>query len=340
MPQNFVTDRWGTFLSGYAPIYASDGTYVATLGVNLSAADVQEQLGYLALVGFACLLFTLVVGFIIATFLSQSISFSIEEICHYVRRIGQGNLKVRIPVHSEDEFSLLSKTINHMTTSLEAHERLKRNFVRYVSKHVLDKILKGDSKINLKGERRRITVLFSDIREFTRLSEKLTPEEVVSILNEYLARMLDVIFAHNGTLDKFMGDGLMVEFGAPLEDPEQEKNALSTAIAMQKALQELCAKWEQQGRPSLKMGIGVHTGYAVVGDIGSEKRMEYTAIGDTVNVASRLEKMTKEYGVDILVSETTMERIQGEFSVKSLGPVKLVGRETPIGVYTIDGLKK
>lgn len=336
MPQNFVSDRWGTFLSAYAPIYGSDGKYVATLGVNLSAAFVSEQLDHLALVGFASFLFTLVTGFLIATFLSQSISYSVEEICNYVRRIGQGDLKVRIPVHTEDEFALLSKTINGMAKGLEAHERLKLNFVRYVSKHVLEKILKGESAVNLKGERRRITVLFSDIREFTRLSEKMAPEEVVSLLNEYLARMLNVIFAHNGTLDKFIGDGLMVEFGAPLEDAEQEKNAVLTAIGMQKALQELGMKWAEKGRPVLKMGIGIHTGYAVVGDVGSEKRMEYTAIGDTVNVASRLEKMTKDCGEDILISEATMEGLQGAYPIKNLGPTKLPGRDTPISVYAIE----
>jgi adenylate cyclase len=220
-----------------------------------------------------------------------------------------------------------------MTKGLRERERLKLNFSRYVSDHVLQKILSSTKPTKLEGERRKITVLFSDIRQFTHLSESLPPEQVVALLNEYFKVMLDIIFEHKGTLDKFIGDGLMVEFGAPLDDEIQEKNAITTAIDMQKALEKLNTTWKQ---PNIQVGIGIHTGFAIVGNVGSEKRMDYTAIGDTVNVAFRLEQMTKSTNRSILISEDTYQAIKEEFSAESLGPITLPGREEPIRVYAIE----
>jgi adenylate cyclase len=329
------TDRWGTFLSGFAPIYDSKGRYVATLGVDLTAGFIETKLLHLKVFALAIVCLTLLGGVIAATFLSRIVTRSLDLISGSVRAIGAGDLKTRVHIDTSDEFGDLARAINAMAQDLEEHERLKLNFVRYVSKHIMEKIISSDYIPALKGERRQITVLFSDIREFTHLSEQMPPEEVVALLNEYLDKMLAVIFKHNGTLDKFMGDGLMVEFGAPLDDPLQEKNAVETAIEMQQALKELSYKWNQEGRPQLRMGIGIHTGPAIVGTIGSDKRMEYTAIGDTVNVASLLEQATKKFKVPILISETTFDAIKGTYPTENLGSFNLPGRQKEISIYTI-----
>lgn len=334
-----VTDRWGRFLTGLSPVYDSQGNYVATLGIDLSSQSVIHELRRLQLLAAITLGATLLAAILAATFISRAMTRSFDQITEGVHQIEHGDLKARIVLPTHDEFANLADAINHMAKGLEEHERVKLNFVRYVSKHVLEKILASDMAPVLKGERRKITVLFSDIREFTLLSEKLDAEEVVSLLNEYLDHMLRVIFEHNGTLDKFIGDGLMVEFGAPLEDEQQEKHALETAVAMQTALKKLNDKWMKQGRPHLKMGIGIHTGFAIVGNIGSEKRMEYTAIGDTVNVAARLEQATKEYKTSILFSESTMQgipEINRIYPIKPLGPISLPGRTKPVVAYTVD----
>jgi adenylate cyclase len=328
-------DQFGIFLSGYAPIVDKSGNYVATLGVDLSAGYVRHELNQMKGVALLILLLTLIGGFLIATFIARFATRSLDAISACVAKIGKGDLKAKVYLDTKDEFGELAQAINQMGKGLEENQRLKLNFVRYVSRHVMEKIIESDVTFALKGERKKITVLFSDIRQFTHLAEKMSPEAVVSLLNEYLDRMLNVIFEHNGTLDKFIGDGLMVEFGAPLDDPQQEKNAVETAIAMHKALQELNRKWKSEGRPQLDMGVGIHTGQAVVGNIGSEKRMEYTAIGDTVNVASRLEHATREFKVPILISETTKEHIDGEYIAKNLGPLTLPGRDTPIVVYSV-----
>jgi len=163
-------------------------------------------------------------------------------------------------------------------------------------------------------------------------------EEVVQLLSEFFDRMVDVILRHDGTIDKFLGDGMMVLFGAPLDDPYQEEHAVLAAVEMQKELRALCTKWEAEGRRTMKMGIGINSGTAVVGNIGSAERMEYTAIGDTVNLAARLESATKELGVDIIVSEQTYGAIRPLFQWKPAGAVTVRGRSEPVHAYAVEGV--
>lgn len=330
-------DEYGHFLSAFVPIFDSSGKYISTLGVDVTATFVAEDLRGVKNLAWITLAATLLAGILSATLLSSFVTRSLEEVSLSVKQIGEGDLKARISIRSNDEFGELARAINEMAKGLEDHERLKLNFVRYVSKHVMEKILSSDVSGVLKGERKKLTVLFSDIRKFTALSEKLPPEEVVSILNGYLDKMLNVVFSFNGTIDKFMGDGLLVEFGAPLDDPEQELNAVRASLGMQKALRELCREWAEKGRPELKMGIGIHTGFAVVGSIGSEKRMEYTAVGDTIQTVFRLEQATKEFQAPIILSKATAGKVEKLFALKMLGKISMEGREGPIEVYAIEG---
>jgi adenylate cyclase len=338
-PHHFITDHWGTSLSGFAPIFDKEGKYLATVGVDLRASVIFKKLANLVQFGSFALAGSIFAALLGAFFLSRRVTTSLATICTCVAEVGKGNLQSHVELHTRDEFNDLGVTINEMIKGLQERERLKVNFARYVSQHVLEKIIQSDTPMKLEGERRKITVLFSDIRQFTHLSEHLPPEQVVGLLNEYFANMIDVIFKHGGTLDKFIGDGIMVEFGAPLEDPLQEKHAIDTAIEMQHVLQQLCDGWKREGKPQIDIGIGIHTGHAVVGNIGSEKRMEYTAIGDTVNVAARLEQATKIVKMPILVSETTFLAAKDHFKYQNLGPMLLPGRTVEIVVYAIQPLE-
>jgi len=330
-----VTDPWGTWLTGYSPIYDSQKKYVASVGADISATFIRSTLNRLLYFGISAFIASFIFAMFAATFLARHASQAIETLAGATLEIGKGNLEYRIQVDTKDEFGELAYAMNRMCQELEENQRIKSGFARYVSQHVLEQIVKGKGTTKLEGEKRKVTVFFSDIRGFTHIAEQMDPEEVVKFLNEYFKSMLEIIFKHNGMLDKLIGDGIMAEFGAPLEDLEQEKNAIRTALEMHEALLILRERWKREGKPELDIGIGIHTGQAIVGSIGSERRMEYTAIGDTVNVAARLEHFTRKTTYPIIISETTYAAVKDEFTCESLGPVELAGREKPIQAYGI-----
>jgi adenylate cyclase len=189
----------------------------------------------------------------------------------------------------------------------------------------------------LGGTRREMTVLFSDIRGFTTASEKGTPEGIVAMLNEYFSRMVEVIFANHGTIDKFVGDMVMALFGAPLDDPKHADHAVSAALAMSEALGELNRKWVAEGRPSMDIGVGINSGDMIAGNIGSEAIMSYTVIGDAVNLGSRLESLNKEYGTRIIISDATRSRLTGAYGLRPLGEVKVKGKSQAVAIWEVTG---
>lgn len=213
--------------------------------------------------------------------------------------------------------------------------QVKKLFSRYVSKDVYDRLVADPSLAALGGARRTMTVLFSDVRGFTAMSEQATPEEVVGQLNEYFSRMVQVVFAHRGTVDKFVGDMVMALFGAPLEDDEHAEHAVQTALAMARALGELNAGWQAQGRPTLDIGIGINTGDMVAGNIGSDTIMSYTVIGDAVNLGARLESLNKDYGTRIIISDATRARLKGRYDMHPLGDVIVKGKSKPVAIFEV-----
>ena len=213
--------------------------------------------------------------------------------------------------------------------------QVKRLFSRYVPKDVYEQLLADPERAALGGKRRTMTVLFSDVRGFTAMSEKASPEEVVGQLNEYFSRMVDVLFAHHGTLDKFVGDMVMGLFGAPLDDPDHAEHAVQTALAMSRGLAELNVQWSAAGRPLLDIGIGISTGEMVAGNIGSSAIMSYTVIGDTVNLGARLESLNKDYGTRIIISEATREALKGQYDIHPLGEVVVKGKSRPVAIFEV-----
>lgn len=327
----FTHDEYGSWLSADAPIHDSKGRSVARVGVDLRADDVIREQRKLLLRGSYGLAAALVAAVVFALLLTQLANRPLEQIKGALSRIGAGDLDTRLEVTRKDEFGLVQTAVNTMATSLQQREALAGALTRYVSHDVAREVIERQSNTGIWGERRRITVLFADIRGFTGLSDRLDPEEVVLLLNEFFEKMVDAVFANRGTLDKFIGDGLMATFGTLTDDADQERHAVETAEMMCRALRSLDEKWKHEGRATFRIGIGIHTGVAIVGNMGSEQRMDRTAVGKTVNIASRIEACNKDFGTTCLVSEATYEAVRDQFEFREAGTV------TPRGVS--DGLK-
>jgi adenylate cyclase len=229
--------------------------------------------------------------------------------------------------------SLYSRRRSESLVKQAALEQIRRErLARYFSPQVAEAL--ADSTADLgRGQIREVTVLFADLRDFTALAERLTGEEVVSVLNDFHTRMVDRVFAHGGTLDKYLGDGLMAYFGAPVEQADHATHAVRCALDMQDALAVMNRDRSGGTLPQLRMGIGVHTGTVVLGDIGAERRREFTAIGDTVNVAARIEQLTKGNGTPVLVSEATRRHVANGIRFTPTAPLAVKGKSAPLQLY-------
>lgn len=237
-------------------------------------------------------------------------------------------------------FGYTSQTAYRFLMEERRARDIRKMFSSYVSKRIVDELIRDPSKAKLGGDRKEITVLFSDIRGFTSFSEKHQPEEVVSLLNEYLGAMTEIVFAHEGTLDKFVGDAIMALWGAPVGQPDHAERAARCALAMIAKLKELQAKWTAEGKYVIDIGIGINTGDMVVGNMGAEgKKMDYTVIGDNVNLGARLEGLTRKYNNHIIISEYTYEKIKDVVQATELDSVTVKGKEKPVVVYDLVGLK-
>lgn len=212
---------------------------------------------------------------------------------------------------------------------------LKKAFSSYVSPELVAEIIKNPDRLALGGEKKEITVLFSDIRGFTGISEKLAPDVLVSLLNGYLGPMTEVVLKNNGTLDKYIGDAVMAIYNAPLNVTDHPEKACRTAIEMIDKLKEVNSSFKQKGLPPVDIGIGINTGYAVVGNMGADMRFDYTAIGDTVNLASRLEGQNKYYGTHIILSEFTVGKVKDKFMLREIDLIRVVGKEKPVAIFEL-----
>ncbi len=307
--------------------------------VGTSLAQVEAEGRRDLIVNLAVLLASLIALLVYSSLtLNQMVINPITRIMGSMRQLRDGDLTTRADVERADEIGILADTYNFMVQGLSERERLKDAFNRYVSKQVYKQLEAG--AITLTGEQREATILFSDIRSFTALSEQLTPPDVVAMLNEYFNEMVEIVFKHDGFLNKFIGDALMAVYNAPIEQPEPELRAVRTALEMLDALAKLNQKRTARGQFPLRIGIGINTGAVVAGNIGHEQRLEYTVIGDAVNLAQRIESQTKVTGSSLLISETTYAKIRQYVIAEALPAVKMKGKQDAVALYAVQGLKR
>ncbi len=250
-----------------------------------------------------------------------------------VERLTRGDLAVRVPPTSRDEVGELTRAFNEMGEALQQKERIQNAFGRYVSGFVLDQLLETPEGGDLGGVEREVTLLFADIRRFTRLSEGMKARDVVALLNEVFELASECILRHGGTIDKFMGDSVMAYFGAPIPQPDHPRRAVAAALDLRRAIARRNTSLAGAGIP-VELGFGIHTGSVVVGNIGSERRTDFTAVGDAVNVAHRLEKLARPG--EILVSEAVQRRVRDAFRLRFEGERQLSGRQEPVHVYAVE----
>ncbi|MDD5321538.1 MAG: adenylate/guanylate cyclase domain-containing protein [Methylococcales bacterium] len=270
---------------------------------------------------------------LVGAWVARTVSKPMQILVKGVRAIGLGDYKYKVNLSARDETGELGRAFNEMSGQLAEKEKIRNLLGKVVSPVIVKELMSRE--ITLGGETREITALFSDLAGFTTIAENMQPQALVALLNDYLTQMGKQIITNNGVIDKFIGDAIVAFWGAPVMEQNHAVLALKSALAMQRVLAGLRTQWKKQGLPGLLMRIGVNTGLAVVGNIGSIDRMDYTMMGDAVNLAARLEGANKFYGTGILLSEYTYAQVKDVFLCRELDRVRVQGKRQPVGVFQL-----
>ena len=279
-----------------------------------------------------CIIFV-AIAFWLNVLVRNSILNPIGEMLGIVEKVRSGDFTQRIRVLSNDEIGMLGDTGNDMIRGLADRERIRDTFGRYVTPEIRDQILAG--RIPLNGKRTEATLLFTDLRDFTPYVEQNDPEEVISSMRDYFTTMERTIRKHQGLVLQYVGDEIEAVFGVPLPYDDHTDKAVLAALELRRNLEELNQDRISKGKVPFRHGIGIHAGDVLVGNTGSDERLSYALIGDTVNVASRIEGLTKEFQCDILVSEEAVKRLNGSFNLKRESPTEIKGLSRSVTVFQV-----
>jgi len=323
--QRFVPKEYASSAHGYELIAALDVSDVRTI--------VRRNFAF----AFALILLSALVSLVWGTRMANIMSRALTRMNNALGKLAQQEYVKVTGVSTGDELESLADGFNQMVDGLQERDKLRSTFGKYMTQAVMEHLMAG--KVELGGQTLKVTILFTDIRSFTSISEKMEAHALVALLNEYFTDMVAAIMEEDGVVDKYIGDAIMAVFGAPVQREQDPLHAVRAAVHMRVALHKLNERLHERGMPSIRTGIGIHTGDVVAGNIGSERRMEYTVIGDAVNLASRLESSTKEVGVDILISEDTYEAVKDEIDARPVRELTVKGREKPVMTYEVLGIK-
>ncbi|HEY5718194.1 MAG TPA: adenylate/guanylate cyclase domain-containing protein, partial [Motiliproteus sp.] len=273
-------------------------------------------------------------GLLLSLLIARRIVRPIQSLVQGTQAISNGRYDYHIDYRSKDEIGQLATAFNRMTSGLREKEFIRSTFNRYLNPNIIDRILADPQQLQLGGERQRQTMLFSDLVNFTQICEQMPPVQLIGLLNDYLSAMTEIVDNHQGIVDKYIGDAIMAYWGPLSTGADHASQACLAAHTMRLRLNELQQQWRERGLPILQIRIGIATGEMIVGNIGSEQNCNYTCIGDTVNICSRLESTNKLYGTDILVDHDTAKEAQG-LLFRELDSIQVKGREGSMAVFAL-----
>ncbi|MBN2441774.1 MAG: HAMP domain-containing protein, partial [Spirochaetales bacterium] len=305
---------------------------IATVEENVAYKEVYNQQMrniYLTIIVLSTVI-------IIIYFFGKKLTKPIIMLLGATKKIKNGDYNVRIRAASRDEIGELTNAFVEMGKGLEEREKIKSTFGKFVNPEIVERLTKSE-ELKLGGERKNVAIMFTDIRDFTSISEDLEPEEVVEFLNAYLTEMVGCVDRTGGLVDKFIGDAIMAEWGILVSRGNDTENAINSALMMRKALLEFNRVRADKNKPLIKMGCGINTGPVLAGQIGSEDRMEITVIGDAVNLASRIEALNKPFGTDIIISDDSYALVKDIFAVEKMSPILVKGKDEPQQIYAVIG---
>lgn len=328
--------RAGARISAFAPILDRTGHTAAVLEVDYPVDFYFDRLRELDVTIVQGMLAGALLAVALAVIVARRLTRPVVALTGAAARVAGGDLSPSVPVRSRDEVGQLTHAFNVMVEGLRQREVIRNAFGRYVSPEVAQAVLASPEGLRLGGRKREITVLMSDLRGYTRFAEHGDPAGVMEVLNDYLGRMADIVIAHGGTVNEFIGDAVFAVFGAPIEHPDHAERAAATALAMLGAMDELNEANVARGRPRFEMGVGINTGEAVVGNIGSEQRTKYSVVGAAVNLAARVESCT--VGGQVLISESTLRYLGALADVAAPIHAELKGLDAPVALYELRGL--
>ncbi len=310
---------------------------IGEVHIGMNQNSITRVVRYVAVAIILTTVGVLLLGILFMTIFVTVMIKPVRLLVNGVSAIAAGNFDQKINIRRGDELGDLTQAFNEMAKSLKEKEVMRGAFSKVVTQSVMDHLIQHPDGLKLGGEKKTVTVFFSDIRGFTPMSEALSAEEVVHILNEYFTAMTAIIFKYQGTLDKYMGDAIMAIWGAPIEMQDHAERAVLASIEMGEKMKALQAKWRTEGKREVNIGIGINSGEVVVGNIGSNERLEYTAIGDNVNLTQRLESVAEKG--QILISAATYERVKHKVDAIMLDPIKVKGKTEKVVAYSVQGLK-
>ena len=325
-------DRYVTLFKSQVMLGEDPVTVVLQRPLSAELAAARELENDILLISLAAL----AVATLAAFWLARGVSEPVHRLADHTKLIAGGDYATRLELNRADELGQLAAAMNSMSAGLAERDQVRDLLDKNVSPEVAAQLMRDGAALG--GEEREVTILFADLRGFTTLSEKLPPPELLALLNRYLDRMSAAIEGEGGVIDKFIGDAIMALFGAPVSQGDAADRALAAALAMERALATLNAEFAAEGRPPLAIGVGVNTARVVAGNIGSHRRLNYSVIGDGVNVAARLQSLTRtpEYRTNIITSAATLAAARRPYRTRPLGQVTVKGRTEPVAIHAVD----